>query len=236
MEPPITGPTGEKMFNRSVLYPFGDDEDGYPTIVLGMFAKRKAAIVWTKQAARGEADLKRACSIFPNSKAIIAVGVCYGRDRKTVEFCDVLVSSQIVDLSVTKIDAEGKIIIKDGGTHNTNRVLRNIFCIDAVGWEFTCVETPERKSKAVVGQLLSAPILLNNEEGKKKLMKKYEDAKGGEMEGCVLYTKDIADRCIVIKGVSDYADGKKNDKWQLTAAMAAADYTHYMLEKSIVFR
>ena len=233
MEPPnITG----LDVNRSVRYPFGDDEDDYPTIVLGMFAKRKAAIVWTKQAARCEADLKVACSRFPNSKAIIAVGVCYGRDRKTVEFCDVLVSSQIVDLSVTKIDAEGEINLNCGGIHNTNRVLRNTFCIDAVGWDFTCVETPKRKSKAVVGQLLSGPFWLNSEEDKKKLMKEFKDAKGGEMEGCVLYTKDIAQRCIIIKGVSDYADGKKDKKWQLTAAMAAADYTHYMLEKSPVFR
>lgn len=34
---------------------------------------------------------------------------------------------------------------------------------------------------------------------------------------------------IVIKGVVDYADGKKSKEWQYTAAMAALNYTKIKL-------
>ena len=40
---------------------------------------------------------------------------------------------------------------------------------------------------------------------------------------------------IIIKGVADYADGEKNKQWQLTAAMAAASYTHFQLKRSTAF-
>ena len=37
---------------------------------------------------------------------------------------------------------------------------------------------------------------------------------------------------IVIKGVADYSDLSKGDKWQWTAAKTAMDCIHYCLEKS----
>ena len=37
---------------------------------------------------------------------------------------------------------------------------------------------------------------------------------------------------IVIKGVADYGDLSKGDKWQWTAAKAAMDCIHYCLEKT----
>ena len=40
---------------------------------------------------------------------------------------------------------------------------------------------------------------------------------------------------IIIKGVADYADGEKPKQWQLTAAMAAANYTHFQLKRSTAF-
>ena len=36
---------------------------------------------------------------------------------------------------------------------------------------------------------------------------------------------------IVTKGVADYSDLSKGDKWQWTAAKAAIDCIHYCLEK-----
>ena len=71
-------------------------------------------------------------------------------------------------------------------------------------------------------------------------MKHTPNAVGGEMEGWVhlelkrtlkgQHNKDIA--VIVIKGVADYGDLSKGDKWQWTAAKAAMDYIYYCLEKS----
>ena len=71
-------------------------------------------------------------------------------------------------------------------------------------------------------------------------MKHTPNAIGGEMEGWVLlelkrtlngqHNKHIA--VIVIKGVADYGDLSKGDKWQWTAAKAAMDCIYYCLEKS----
>ena len=71
-------------------------------------------------------------------------------------------------------------------------------------------------------------------------MKHTPNAIGGEMEGWVLlelkrtlkgqHNKDIA--VIVIKGVADYGDLSKGDKWQWTAAKAAMDCIYYCLDKS----
>ena len=71
-------------------------------------------------------------------------------------------------------------------------------------------------------------------------MKHAPNAIGGEMEGWVLlelkrtlngqHNKHI--EVIVIKGVADYGDLSKGDKWQWTAAKAAMDCIYYCLEKS----
>ena len=69
-------------------------------------------------------------------------------------------------------------------------------------------------------------------------MKHTPNPIGGEMEGWVLFElkrtlsehKNI--EVIVIKGVADYGDFKRGDKWQWTAAKAAIDCIHYCLEKS----
>ena len=60
------------------------------------------------------------------------------------------------------------------------------------------------------------------------------------MEGWVLlelkrtlkdqHNKDI--EVIIIKGVTDYGDLKKRDKWEWTAAKAAMDCIHYCLEQT----
>ena len=56
------------------------------------------------------------------------------------------------------------------------------------------------------------------------------------MEGWVLcehIQKEYPDiETISIKGVTDYGNEKKDDKWQVTAAMAAASYTLHHLENS----
>ena len=69
-------------------------------------------------------------------------------------------------------------------------------------------------------------------------MKHTPNAIGGEMEGWVLLglkrtlTEHKHIEVIVIKGVADYGDFKKGDKWQWTAAKAAIDCIHYCLSKS----
>ena len=120
----------------------------------------------------------------------------------------------------------------------TKTTLRNIFCKDDTGWEFPCTKT-DRKAKVVVGRLASGSFLLDDAGVKKSIQEQFKDAKGGEMEGWILYTHIVKEysnlEVIIIKGVSDYGDGSKDERWQLTAAMAAANYTHFQLERCTPF-
>ena len=39
-------------------------------------------------------------------------------------------------------------------------------------------------------------------------------------------------KCIIIKGIADFADSTKDKTWQLTAAKAAVDYAHFKLKEA----
>ena len=66
-------------------------------------------------------------------------------------------------------------------------------------------------------------------------------AVGGEMEGQIIagIHNDFLNLnpprkidAIIIKGVSDHADGNKHKGWQMTAALAAIGYTKFKLERT----
>ena len=235
--PEILKPDGQlQLFERAVRFPNDDDM----TITLGMFADRKAAIAWTGQGADCEPHIRNVLTWFPSTKAIIGVGVAFGMKRDAVKFCDVLVPSRIADYA-------SRPRAQDGGFHSRGPVVEteSMFCKDTIGWEFTCTKT-NRLAEVVPGLLVSGPFLLDDPAVKQRMLEQFQDAKGGEMEGWVLYTHIIKDdkimgnhpnlKVFIIKGVADYADGKKDKKWQLTAAMAAARYTNFKLKNSTAFQ
>ena len=159
-------------------------------------------------------------------------------DRNAGNVSDVLVAKQIADLGDRPQVQEGGMYAR-GDVVGTRTTLRNIFCKDSTGWHFPCSKSG-REAKVIVGQLTSGPFLLDDVVVKQKIREQFKFAKGGEMEGWVLYTHIMRDypnlEVIIIKGVADYGDGEKDGRWQLTAAMAAANYTHFQLQRSTAFK
>ena len=232
--PEIPKPDGQsQLFETAVRFPNKFDMK----IALGMFAGHKAALARTEQGASCERDIRKVLSWFPNTKALLGVGVAYGMRRDAVKFCDVLVASQIADFGSQPRAQDGGFYAR-GEFVNTKTTLTNIFCQDDAEWKFLCTE--KRPAKVVVGQLVSGPFLLDDPKIKKSIQEQCKLAKGGEMEGWILYTHILKDHpnleAIIIKGVADYADGEKDKQWQLTAAMAAASYTHFQLKQSTALR
>ena len=225
-----------QLFKRAVLL---QNEDNM-TIAVGMFADRKAAIAWTKQGTDCEKGIQSVCILFPNIRAILGVGVAFGMKRSEVNFCDVLVATQIADLGRIRLEDERVVTEGRGGDiTSTKTSLSNIFCQDVTQWKFPCTDT-SRQAKAVPSLLVSGSFLLDGHRVKLSLQEQYKSAKGGEMEGWILYTHILKDHpnlaAIIIKGVADYGDGTKDKRWQLTAAMAAASYTYFKLKRSAAFR
>ena len=223
--PNITKPDDSPLFERAVWFTNKDNM----RVILGLFAGYKAAITWTKQGTSCERDLRNILVWFPKTKAVLGVGVAYGTNA--VKFCDVLVASLIADYGAGSRFDHGE-LHQRSEVISTKTILNNTFCQDDTGWKFPCTKT-NRLAKVHVSLMASLPFLLDDAKVKQSIQNKLPFAKGGDMEGWVLYThiaKDYPDLgVIIIKGVADYADGTKDKRWQLTAAMAAASYTHFQL-------
>ena len=210
---------------------------------VGMFGGYKAALVQTGMGEKCRGDIEDALLNFPNAKAIIAVGVAYGKSHEKCKFGDVLVSQSIEDMSTVKF-AKDSTIIERGKKDHVKPNIEKIFCKQTetfvVMKHFTCTKEG-REPQIIPGTIISMSWLVDDEETKMKILKNFPEAIGGEMEGYVLL--QIQGRnasqnpprqldVVVIKGVADYGDGKKLKDWQFTAAMAAVGYAHYKLEET----
>ena len=154
-----------------------------------------------------------------------------------------LVSQFIDGVANMKFIANHRILIRASEIRYTRSAptLENVFARGKDTWiaaeHFECTQGG-RISDVFPGVLSSAPILVDDKETLESILKNCPEAVGGEMEGSVLVrvqkkvskqNRDLG--VIVIKGVADYADGKKKEgkKWQFTAAMAAASYAKHKL-------
>jgi nucleoside phosphorylase len=85
--------------------------------------------------------------------------------------------------------------------------------------------------KVFVGPIASANVLLKNSKKRDELRDKF-GVKAVEMEGSGIADAswDLEVGYLVIRGICDYCDGHKNDRWQQYAAVVAAAYTRVLLE------
>nr|AZO92794.1 ATP N-glycosidase 1 [Ephydatia muelleri] len=214
----------------------------FPTkgMVLGRFGGYKVAVVQTNMGAECRDEIEVALERFPNAQAIIGVGVAYG--AKKYQYCDVLVSKWIEDLSTVKFDV-GNNIITRGEKLEMRPWLVNIFTKQtgefAIKQNFSCTADGLRRPQIAGGILFSASWLVDNAAVKSEIFENAPEAIGGEMEGWVLSSIERKLRnknpprnigVIIIKGLADYGDGTKGTQWQFTAAKAAVDYTFFQLE------
>ena len=233
LEPPTKG-DGSNIRDHSIIYPQVGS-------VVGWFAGYRAAVVRTGQGNKCRDELTKALTeSFPNGKVIVGAGIAYANNRKR-KFADVLISDQVENFVQYK--KEGDEITNCGPHEEIDPNVQRVFENPARDWTdmewFSCADNG-RTSAAHIGCIVSAPTLIRDEVLRDQLMKHTPNVIGGEMEGWVLlelkrtlkgqHNKDIA--VIVIKGVADYGDLSKGDKWQWTAAKAAMDCIYYCLEKS----
>ena len=229
------------MFDKPVRYP----TDKF-TIVVGIFAGTNAAIVRTKKGNQCRKDLTTILPWFVNAKMLLGVGVCMGIKHK-LHLGDVLVGEKLQleeNIKVTRRKLQ-----LDGTCREAKQTVRNIFCDTTVGWnQFECTDVPEgtgakaRVSEVFCGYILSSPGRWDDHDIKDGLECETLPLIGAEMEGYVLFNdiEEIEDskfpkiESLIIKGISDYGNGKKNKDWQLMAAKAAIDYVKFKLKKAFI--
>ena len=176
-----------------------------------------------------------AFKLFPNLKAVVAVGVCgtFG------ELGDVVVSSQIVGYENIKYDKDGKILARDPAPSGSASLTN--FLLSKHNWVFDC--TKEASLVQYISQLhnkpfLSASTLVAYQNFRDKIREDVcREAMGIEMEGIgVVNAKESNPKYgsiqfIIVKAGCDYANEEKNKEWQPVAAMAAADLVYYQFDK-----
>jgi nucleoside phosphorylase len=81
------------------------------------------------------------------------------------------------------------------------------------------------------GGVATGDALVKDPALRDELRDKY-DARAIEMEGSAVRTASWAQGkdAIIVRGISDYCDGHKNDVWRFSAALAAAAYARALVE------
>lgn len=131
--------------------------------------------------------------------------------------------------------------MNDGEQHRgiitpVSRDFANLIKHAADGWKAP-LANPEVNRKVEVhrdGVILSGPELLNSEWRREELLERYREAIAIEMEGEGVFAaaNDLKMEWVVIKGISDYADGSKSktQAWQRFASVMAASVVANILK------
>jgi nucleoside phosphorylase len=232
----ITATENELRQVLRLLEPFENEEEilkvvtEYETYYLGKFGAFAASVVRSGMGSMGplgSALTANAAIKLWKPSAVIVVGIAFGINKAKHKPADVLIAERLALYENQRISSE---IVSRGSIPITGLSLLNRFK-NAIDWSF---ERPDgTKVKMHVGQMLSGNKLIDDPSFKQELIKMFPDSIGGEMEGAGVF--DACSRAriefIVVKGVSDWADGKKHDGYQEMAAASATSLAHHVLSE-----
>ncbi len=211
---------------RSVLLAYIGPETYY----LGKFGAYKAVVTKCRMGSIGEGSVILAAQqaqIIWGPRAIIMVGVAFGKDPTKQHLGDVLVASQIVPYEGQRVGTD---LIFRNPIPPSNAVLLNRF-ENAPTWHFVRPKPDGKACNLQVGPILSGEKLVDDPDFKAWLFKRFPAAIGGEMEGAGLCA--VAGRFgvawILVKSICDWGDGHKQDLYQPLAAAAAVSLVHHVL-------
>lgn len=171
-------------------------------------------------------------------KAVLNVGYCGGLNKKKVKLGDIVVSSKLITYGAIRVTEEGTeelghVVPLDSQLANLARSIDH-------GWKAPLTDSEELKVKIHSdGVMLSGPEVVDSKERNQQLLERFPRAIAIEMEGEGLFAAahDLKVEWIVIKAVSDFADGTKTStkSWQQFASVMAASLTAHFLRKPYVF-
>ena len=204
-------------------------EDG-TTYYVGKWGKIPAALVHVAGKST-EDPTKKAIKLFHTLETIIALGVC-----GTTKYAGcVLVSDKIYKYCKQELPS-GNIFDTSDFAEPVSRIFE-LLHNNYVQWSFVCTEEGDNKSEAKFVPMLSGTNLTASREDQDKLIHVVnEEGFGVEMGGKGILSgikeENKKTDFIIVKGGCNYANKDKSEKWQPTAAMAAADFLYSQLNKS----
>lgn len=174
---------------------------------------------------------------WPQIKAVIMVGICFGFNNKKQKIGDVVVSTSIKNYETRRVGKKQE--IPRGGTYQADKCLINAFKNLEHTWENIGLDN--KKKNLILGDYVSGEQLVDNIEARNKLLAETPEAKAGEMEGngLVASCENARKPWIIAKAICDYGDGNKKrnkEKRQSIAAASSAQCCEAVLGQATAFK
>ncbi|TCV97734.1 nucleoside phosphorylase [Luteibacter rhizovicinus] len=133
---------------------------------------------------------------------VLMVGIAFGINENKQNIGDVLVSKQLMLYDLQRINDDDSVTLRGDRPSCSSRLLN---------WVKNAKLSWHHESKIIEGVVLSGNKLVDNRSARDKLVGLVPDAIGGEMEGAGLYVACQLRSVdwILVKGICDWADGKK---------------------------
>ncbi|MBO0793693.1 MAG: hypothetical protein J2P36_22445 [Ktedonobacteraceae bacterium] len=162
--------------------------------------------------------------------AVIMVGIAFGFDPANQRIGDILISQKIQDYDLERVGSGS------GKYARGNRVSASALLLgNFITSQYYLFENWPDPPKVYPGLILSGSKLVDDEDFRDQLRMIAPDAVGGEMEGVGLYEAASNKHVdwLLVKAISDWADGKKHlnkKEFQQLAAEHAARFTIKAIE------
>ncbi len=154
--------------------------------------------------------------------AVIMVGIAFGFDPANQQIGDILISQQIQDYDQERVGS-GSVKYPRGNRVSASALLLSNF----IASQYYVFEDWPNPPTVYQGLILSGSKLVDDEDFRDQLHMIAPSAVGGEMEGVGLYEAALNKHVewLMVKAISDWADGKKHvnkkENQQLAAEHAA---------------
>ena len=213
------------MANRTYWYkrmPLKDGTSYYITIA-------QCADMANVEAALLVSDLIRTW----NPQAILMVGIAAAASRAQ-NLGDVVLGRSVLYYERGEETSQGK--LAEPITYNSDPTLLNRSSHTSKAGFKVLAKRPDSTNnppEVYAGVIASGEKVINDQATRRNIIKQHRKIEAIEMEGygvnAAAWQQPKPVRCLLIRGLSDYADGEKNDDWQVYAASAAASFARHFL-------
>lgn len=202
---------------------------------VGIFGKYSVAHVFCEN----QGSIKEGAAILTTHeamseikpKACVMIGIAYGADKEKQKIGDVLISKAVQPYDSIRVstDKNGEMFIEDRN--------KPLFPGNTIKNQFVNFNFSRRTYDVWSGTFLSGEKLIDNEEYKEELIKRFSAGKkcdrdiiGGEMEGVGLAStlaRVDNPNWIIVKAICDWADGNKGENKRERQEKAANNAVHF---------
>lgn len=162
-----------------------------------------------------------------NPRAMVVLGIAFGVDRKRQRFGDVIIAESVIPYEPGRA---GRRFEPRGQPLPCGPTLSERFRTRRADWK---EQRGVDHVNVFQGPLLSGAKVIDNLRFRRALQRRFPGASGGEMEGAGAYEAAANGpvEIILVKSISDWADGKKSDRAQAFASHTAVSLALHVLGK-----